>query len=132
MFPIDPLWIYILVPVALVITLVLIRLWQEKMDKRVVNTSTEEREEEDKAIEALSNQKEVTATDGVVQGRVEKKPANAKSSEKEKPRECPHYLGYLFMKRGNESTYIPNECYGCRKLLQCLYSPNVMEKVYGE
>jgi len=46
--------------------------------------------------------------------------------------QCPHYLGYLYLKKDPDIVYIPNECYNCRKLLQCLYSPNVIEKVYGK
>jgi len=125
MFPFNPLWIYIVVPVVLVSILVLIRLWQKKMDKRVEIAFTEEEEEK-----GVQPSKEATTREDQVE--VKETRAKPKFSEETKAPECPHYLGYLYMKKGPDSTYIPNECYGCRKLLQCLYSPQVVEKVYGE
>jgi len=125
MFPIDPLWIYIVVPTVLIFILVLIRLRQEKMDKRVDNAITKEEEEEAQP----PHEREVTSVGSV---EIEKAQTEPKLSEDKGAQGCPHYLGYLYMKKGRDSTYIPNECYGCRKLLECLYSPTVIEKVYGE
>jgi len=127
MFTIDPLWIYIAVPTALVSVLVLIRLRQEKMAKHAETTFKEEDLEKARPLEEKHAKR-----DRLVQGEEKKTPAKPKTVEEKGTPECPHYLGYLYMKRGKDNTYIPSECYGCRKLLQCLYSPNVIEKVYGE
>jgi len=122
MFPIESLWICIVVPTALISILVLIKLRQEKMDKRVDNEFEEEEE-------ARPSERGVTRK-GAVEG--EKNQTQVHFSEENRSKDCPHYLGYLYMKRGRDSTFIPNECYGCHKLLQCLYSSNIIEKVYGK
>jgi len=125
MFPVDPLWIYILVPAALISILILIRLKQEKMAKQVGNEFFEEEEEE-----VVRPREKKTARKGV--DEIREAPSEPELSKEKGSQECPHYLGYLYMKKGPDRTYIPNECYGCRKLLQCLYSPDVIEKVYGK
>jgi len=121
MLTIESLWIYIVVPTALISVLVLIKLRQEKMGKRVDN--------EFKKEGARSSEKEATRKVAVEK---EKTQTQVQSSEEKGSKDCPHYLGYLYMKKGRDSTYIPNECYGCHKLLQCLYSSNIIEKVYGK
>lgn len=124
MFPIDPLWVYIVVPAVLVSILVLIKLRQEKVSKRVESAFT--REEEEKV---LASKKEARGEDLVEVRGTQTKP---EFSEETRSKNCPHYLGYLYMKRAPDRTHIPPECYNCRDLLRCLYSPRVMEKVYGE
>jgi len=124
MFPIDPLWIYIVVPAVLISILVLIRIRQERINKQVGNAFTGEEEEGVQPLE-----KEDARESPVEVKQTSDKP---KLSEETTSKDCPHYLGYLYMKKGPDTAYIPNECYGCRKLLQCLYSPNIIEKVYGE
>jgi len=125
MFPIDPLWAYIGVPVVVVSILVLIKILQAKMDKRVASAFSEVKEEE----EVRPPEKEDTE-----EGSVEIKETRERPdfSMERGSQNCPHYLGYLYMKKAPERTLIPSECYECRKLLQCLYSPSVIEKVYGE
>jgi len=117
MFPIDLLWLYIGAPVVLVSILILIKLRQGKMNKRIAGAFTEEGKKEVKG-ESLVEVKETQA-----------KP---ESSDETKPQGCSHYLGYLYMSKAPDKTHIPTDCYNCRKLLQCLYSPSVIEKVYGE
>jgi hypothetical protein len=124
MFPFDPLWVYIAVPAVLISILVLIKLKQEKTAKRVEDASMVEEREEANPLE------KETAGDSLEDVReTQEKP---ESSEKTKPQDCPYYLGYLYMQKAPDRTHIPSECYSCQKLLQCLYSPHVMEKVYGE
>jgi len=123
MFLIDPLLIYILVPAVLVSVLILIRLRQERTDRAMAKVPTMEPEEQP--------MERVKVAEIPVKASKEAK-TKPKFSEEKGSKECPHYLGYLYMKRSPDSTYIPNECYGCRKLLECLYSPNVIEKVYGQ
>lgn len=124
MFPIDPLWLYIGAPAALVSILVLIKLRQEKMGKRVASEFMEEGKER-----VQPPKKEATGESLV---EVKETQATPESSEETKPENCPNYLGYLYMKKAPNRSHIPTECYNCRKLLQCLYSPNIIEKVYGE
>jgi len=123
---IDPLWLYLAVPVVLVSALIVIKKVQRKIDQNEGETASQVEEQE----EAERVEEEAT------EGSVEDEQTRAKAEiSKEKPSGqdgCPHYLGYLYMKKGRESEYIPYECYSCRKLLQCLYSPNVIEKIYGE
>jgi len=124
MFPIDPLWVYICVPTVLVSALVLIKLRQQKINKQVASEYTGEDKEEARTPEneaAVENLAEVEETK-----------AKPEFSKEKGSQDCSHYLGYLYMKKAPDRTHIPSECYNCNKLLQCLYSPNVIEKVYGE
>jgi len=123
MFPIDPLWVYIGVPAVLVSILVLIKLRQRKMDEGAASVFTEEEKEEVPAAE-----KEAIEESQVEVKETQEKP---ETSEDTKPQNCSNYLGYLYMRKAPDRNHIPTECYNCRKLLQCLYSPNVIEKVYG-
>jgi len=112
MFPSDPLWIYIGVPAVLVSILILIKLRQRKMDKRVTSAFMEEGKE--------------TTEENLVE--VKEAQESPESSEETKPQDCPHYLGYLYMKGAPDRTHIPTECYNCRKLLLCLYSLTLLKK----
>lgn len=60
------------------------------------------------------------------------KATNPEPLEETKPTDCDKFLGYLYLKKAPSETRIPSECYNCPKLLQCLYSPRIIEKVYGE
>jgi len=124
MFPIDLLWLYIGAPAVLVSILILIKLRQEKMNKRIAGAFVEEEKE------AVRPSEKETKTESLVE--VEENQAKPESSGETKPQGCSHYLGYLYMSKAPDRTHIPTDCYNCRKLLQCLYSPNVIEKVYGE
>jgi len=124
MFPIDPSWAYVGVPAVLVSILVLIKLRQEKTDENVESESSGE------GIEEVHPTKKEAAGESSVE--VKEPQAKPESSEETKPENCSHYLGYLYMQKAPDKTHIPSECYGCRKLLQCLYSPRVMEQVYGK
>jgi len=124
MFSIDPLWVYIVVPTALVSILILIKLRQKKMDKISADElPSAEREEvqtrEDKATRESLNENEEAQT-------------VPETEQKMKPHGCLNYLGFLYMKKAPNETHIPTECYNCHDLLKCLYSPVVVEKVYGE
>jgi len=124
MSSIDSWWVYLTIPVILVSLLVLIKLRQERTGKRMAYQSAEVGKEEAQLLE-----KETAVESLVEAGETEAKP---EVSEETKPQDCPNYLGYLYMRKGSERAYIPSECYNCPKLLKCLYSPNVIEKVYGE
>jgi len=122
MLPVDPLWICIFVPAILVSVLVLIRFRAGKLDNQVGSEASEKAESK-----AQSFKKEVTKGNLTKESEV-----NPPTSGRTKLPNCPHYLGYLYMRKGPDRSYIPNECRGCHILLRCLYSPNVIEKVYGE
>ena len=124
MFPIDPLWVYIAVPAVLVSMLILIKLGQREMDKIIANASINDENEE------VGIHKEEAEEEGVIEAEeTQEKP---ETPEKIKPQGCANYLGYLYMKKAPNETHIPIECYNCPDLLKCLYSPAVVEKVYGE
>jgi len=124
MFPFDPLWVYIGAPTIVVSILILIKLRQERMGQRVESAFKGEEEEGERPLEGRA------AGKGLVE--VKETRAEPEFSGEAGSKDCSHYLGYLYMKKAPEKTHIPTECYNCRKLLQCLYSPNVIEKVYGE
>jgi len=123
MFPIDLLWVYLGVPAILVSILVLIKLKQRKRSEIIENEFADEGQEE-----ALL-EKDVKRGGQVKVRETQIKP---EASEAAKPQNCPNYLGYLYMKGAPDRTHIPTECYNCPKLLQCLYSPNVIQRVYGQ
>jgi len=120
----DLLWVYIGVPTVLVSILVLLKLRQEKMSKRVESAFSREEEEE-----VLPSEKEAPEESLAEAKETQTKP---EFSTETRSKDCSHYLGYLYMKKAPNRTHIPTECYNCRDLLQCLYSPRVVEKVYGE
>lgn len=117
---IEP-WIYIAVPTFLVALLILIKRKQEKIHEYI-----EPQYAETERVAQTPTSKAPSRTS------VQAEETPSQTHEKERPHNCPHYLGYLYMKKSPDSTQILNECYGCEKLLQCLYSPNVVEKLYGE
>jgi len=52
------------------------------------------------------------------------KTAQEKNSKKQSPtdfQECAHHFGYL--RNQPKGTPVPDECFGCKKILQCLF-PN--------
>jgi len=121
----EPLWIYILVPAVLVSLLILIRLKQVKTSNKPDITLPKQGEEEG----TKASQRELA---GENQTKPEKTQRNSPEvADKAKPKDCPNFLGYLYLKKAPDRSHIPNECYNCPRLLQCLYSPNVIEKVYG-
>jgi len=119
----DPLWIYIAVPAALVSILILIKLRQKEVHKTIADSPSVEKEEvqthEDKTTKESLN-------------KINKARTRSETEQKIKPHGCLNYLGYLYMKKAPNETRIPTECYNCHDLLKCLYSPVVVEKVYGE
>ena len=123
MFPFDPLWAYVGVPVILVSILILIKFRQEKMEKRVERTYTKEVKEETGTHEA-AKEKGLNEFEGA-----RRKP---QTSGETRPQGCSNYLGYLQKRKAPDRTHIPTECYNCPDLLKCLYSPAVVGKVYGE
>lgn len=125
MFPFDLFWIYFIVPAATVTALILIKIRQEKMNRRRANPP----EKEEKQKGTPQNHAEASR-ETLAEG--EKSQTETDSSRRPKPEGCPNYLGYLYMRKASERTHIPVECYNCRELLKCLYSPVVVEKVYGE
>jgi len=126
MLPIDPLWVYVAVPAVLVSLLIMIKLGQKEMDKILSNEYPEEE------VEQMRTHEEKTTGAGSSQvDETETKPEN-ETSEKPKPPGCNNHMGYLYMKKAPNETHIPTECYNCPDLLKCLYSPVIVEKVYGE
>jgi len=49
----------------------------------------------------------------------EEKPPTTPSKLQTRPTGCNHYLGYL--KNFPKNTPIPDECFGCLKMIECLY-----------
>jgi hypothetical protein len=136
----ESLWIYIAIPAALVAALVLIKLKLQKTEKTIDDTPLPEEENEirrllqhDETNEIPDEPATVTRkmTNREAPVRPEPPPTDTEDSDEEKPAECPHYMGFLYMRKGPESAHIPNECYQCQRLLRCLYSPRIMEKLYG-
>lgn len=123
MFTIDPLWVYIAVPAALVSILILIKLRQKEVNKTPTELPSAKREEvqtsEDKDTKESPNE-------------IKEAQTAPETEQKIKPHGCLNYLGYLYMKKAPNEAHIPTECYNCHDLLKCLYSPVVVEKVYGE
>jgi len=85
----------------------------------------------DEEKEEMRSQEEATGDNSSEVEETKTKP-ETETSEKAKPLGCNNYLGYLYMKKAPNETHIPTECYNCPDLLKCLYSPVVVEKVYGE
>ncbi len=106
---IESLWTYIAVPAAIIGALIYTNIRLRKIEKLITNTPHPPR-------------KTQTARPYV---------STQEASDNEKPAGCTHELGYLYKRKGLESSHIPTECYGCQKLLRCLYSPSIIEKVYG-
>lgn len=129
MSPTDYMWLYISVPAIIVSALVLIKLQQER-NSRLVNSTFQEKANAKKMnslkIEEKSNKERLQRIHETQQ------PETKTVDDADKPPDCPHYLGYLYMRKAPDKANIPSECYNCRRLLRCLYSPNVIEKVYGE
>ncbi len=111
MFPVDiSLLASILAPVVLVSFLVLVKIRQEKTNRRLSkasNSPTANRE--------------------------------SKFLEETKQNKCPQYFGYLhdivrphpLFKMNAEGSSFPKECYGCPKLIECFYSPTIVQRIYG-
>jgi hypothetical protein len=123
----ESLWLYITVPALIVTSLIIIKLAQLRMNKQ------EKSDVKANGIQIRKIpkpqpmiQKGLSAPIGNIQ------PEETKQDVQDKPPNCQKYLGYLYMRQGSERACIPTECYDCRRLLQCLYSPNVIEKVYGQ
>ena len=127
--PEDYLWLYIAVPTIIVSILVLIKLMQQKMSRLNVETLREKPNKK----ELRANESQGAGNKDYLKRVREAQPLETGTANNaEKPLNCPHYLGYLYMSKTTDRANIPNECYNCRRLLQCMYSPNVIEKVYGE
>jgi hypothetical protein len=123
----ESLWLYVTVPALLVISLIIIKLAQLRMNKQ---------ERSDVKVNGIQIRK-VSKPQPVAQKGLSAPVGNIQQEEtkgdvQEKPPNCQKYLGYLYMRQGAEKLSIPTECYDCRRLLQCLYSPNVIERVYGQ
>jgi len=127
--PTDYLWLYITVPAIIVSVLVLIRFIQRKMSKPASETFRDKQNK--KEVYFVKNQGE-SDREHLKRIREAQPQETGTVNNAEKPPNCPHYLGYLYMSKTIDRANIQNECYNCRKLLQCMYSPNVIEKVYGE
>lgn len=129
MVGLEPFWIYILVPVALVSVLLLIKLGQARNAGKI----SESADVPDKEGAQIQGPKAPKAQSGKLDNREKtRQGSSTKSMEHEIPQNCSNFLGYLFLKKAPERSHIPNECYNCSKLLQCLYSPNVIDEVYGQ
>jgi hypothetical protein len=122
MFPIDTgLLATIMAPVILVSFLILVKIRQEKANRRLQkasNPQTANRESGSPTEEAQTIQR---------------------NPEKTKQNKCQHYLGYLhnsarahpLFKINSDSSSFPEECYGCPKLLECFYSRTTIQRIYG-
>ena len=139
MSSLESLWIYITVPAALIAALVLIKLKLQKPKKHIDSILLPDEIPAftqpllpDETDEIPNEPEPVTQTIAPQEAPTKpEKRTDTEASDDEKPAECPHYLGFLYMRKGPERAQIPSECYQCQKLLRCLYSPRIMEKVYG-
>jgi len=124
--PTDLLWIYVGVPAVVVSALVLIKLAQRKAGRSVAERKRSvEAAEETQALPKNADRR--GSASKVIADEI-----RSDSSKDPKPENCANYLGYLYSKKAPDQTHIPSECYNCKMLLRCLYSPNVIEKVYGK
>ncbi len=114
MSPTDYLWLYISVPAIIVSVLVLIQLRQKRMSRLVDNTFREK--DNEKEVHAIETQDEDNKEHSECIHDVQQQEAKA-SNDANKPENCPHYLGYLYLRKASDRTHLPNECYNCRKLL---------------
>jgi len=123
----ENLWLCITVPALLVTSLVFIKLAQLRMNKHKENDLGKVRNLLKKVptSEPLVSEEHAASMNN-------NDLAERKRDNQDKPENCQKYLGYLYMRQASEKTHIPTECYDCRKLLQCMYSPNVIERVYGQ
>lgn len=127
MSPTENLWLYITVPALIVTSLIFIKLAQLRLSKQARS---------DFKVNEIQTRK-ASAPRPVVWKGLSAPVGNYQQEEikrdiQDKPENCQKYLGYLYMRQGSERAYIPTECRDCRRLLQCLYSPNVIDRVYGQ
>ena len=122
MFPVDTtLLATILAPVVLVSILILVKIRQEKTDRRLENASNS------------------STANGESKSPIEEAQTIQKFPQETKQNKCPHYLGYLhnnarshpLFKTNPEDSSFPEECYGCPKLIECLYSPAIVQRIYS-
>ena len=122
MFSVDTsLLASILAPVVLVSFLILVKIRQKKTDRKLEKAS--------KSPTANRESKSPTEDAQTIQ----------KFLEETKQNKCPQYFGYLhdivrphpLFKINPEDSSFPEECYGCPKLIECLYSPTIVQRVYG-
>jgi hypothetical protein len=125
MFPFDPFWIYFIVPAVMVSVLILIKITQERMNKHMAKLFGKEEGQKETT-------QDHTKASGEIRTEIEEKEVEPNASQRTRPDGCPNYLGYLYMRKAPGRAHVPTECYNCRELLKCLYSPVVLEKVYGE
>jgi len=127
MSPTENLWLYITVPALIVTSLIFIKLAQLRMNKQArSNVKVNEIQIRNAPRPQPVVRKGLSAPVGNYQQE------EIKRDMQDKPPNCQKYLGYLYMRQGSERAYIPTDCRDCRKLLQCLYSPNVIDRVYGQ
>lgn len=129
MTPTDYMWLYISVPAIIVSALVLIKLQQERKNRLAIETFQEKANA--KKVHSLKTEGK-SIKEHLQPIHETQQPETQTVDDVDKPPDCPHYLGYLYMRKAPDKANIPSECYNCRRLLRCLYSPNVIEKVYGE
>lgn len=124
MVPVDTsLLASILAPVVLVSLLILVKIRQEKTDRRLEKAS-----------------KSPTANRQSESPIEEQNQTIKKRAEETKHDKCPHYFGYLHnsarahppIKTIPEDSSLPEECYGCPKLIECLHSPTIVQRIYGK
>jgi len=114
------------VPAIVVSALVLIKLAQRKAGRSVAEGKPSmEVAEETRALPKNADRRDNAS-------KVLADEIRSDSLKNPKPENCANYLGYLYFKKAPDQTHIPSECYNCKQLLKCLYSPNVIEKVYGK
>ncbi len=111
MFHVDiSLLASILAPLILVSFLIIVKIKQEETSRRLCKASNSQ------TIKRASEFQEETRQDN-----------------------CPQYFGYLhdivrphpLFKMNPEKSSFPKQCYGCPKLIECFYSPTIVERIYG-
>ena len=123
----ENLWLYVTVPALIVTSLIFIKLAQLRMNRQARSNAKVDKIQIRKAPKPQPVvQKGLSAPVGNYQQE------ETKRDVQDKPPNCQKYLGYLYMRQAAEKAYIPTDCRDCRRLLQCLYSPNVIERVYGQ
>ncbi len=122
MFPIDTnLLITISAPVALVSFLILVKIKQEAANRRrgFKSSSLKVIGEKGRSTPKIAQSMQISSKEG-------------------NQKKCLHYFGYLynqarphrFFRTNSKKTSFPDECYSCPKLVECLYSPTIVQSIY--
>ncbi len=100
------------IDVVLLIAIIIVLLLQITRTPKEYTREPEMPREERKPLEKLGKNTTIQ--------RTSKKKESSHTRSLEGPVECPHHFGYL--KTLPPGSSVPDECYSCSRMMQCLYS----------